>query len=132
MPNQPARCYDHMWKRQNTDVLKINVDAAFQHETHSGATGAITRDGRGIFIAAATCFFPQVCSVSSTEMKMIRNGLYLAGRIGSNKVLIKSNCSFVLDSLKAPETYVGSDVTTILESKQLALDFASISYMHRL
>lgn len=73
MPNQPARCYDHMWKRQNSDVVKINADVAFQHETFSGATGDIARDGRMIFIAATTWFFPQVCSVSSAEMKTIRN-----------------------------------------------------------
>ena len=52
--NQPDRSHDHMWKRPLSDVTKINVDAAFQAETLSGAIGAIARDSPGKFIAATT------------------------------------------------------------------------------
>jgi hypothetical protein len=62
-------------------------------------------------------------------MTAIWNGLYLAGRIGCNKVIIESDCSFVVEAVQQPaETYVGSDVTMVLECKQLGLDFASVSY----
>lgn len=30
-----------MWRRPSSDVVKVNVDAAFQSETLSGATGAL-------------------------------------------------------------------------------------------
>ena len=43
-----------MWKRPLSDVTKIKVDAAFQDQTLSGATGAIARDSQGKFIAATT------------------------------------------------------------------------------
>ena len=59
-----------------------------------------------------------------------QNELYLARRIGCNKLLIELDFSFVVDSIQTPETYVGSDVATVLECKQLALDFASVSYTH--
>jgi ribonuclease HI len=125
---QPMRIHDHMWKKPISDVVKINVDAAFQAETLSGATGAIARDGRGNFIAAATWFVPHVVGVDSAEMTAIRNGLYLAERIGCNKVIIESDSSFVAEAVQQPDTYVGSDVAMVLECKQLAMDFASVSY----
>ena len=67
-----------MWKKPCRDVIKINVDAAFQYETLSGATGVVARDGRGNFIAAITWFLPQTSRVDSAEITTIRNGLYLA------------------------------------------------------
>lgn len=129
MTGQPTRSHDHMWKRSTRDVVKINVDAAFRVETLSGATGAIAHDGRGNFIAAATWFIPQVTSVDSAEMTAIWNGLYLAGRGGCNKVIIESDCSFVVEAVQQPETYVGSDVAMVLECKLLGWTLR-VSHIH--
>ena len=96
---QPVRKHDHMWKKPTSDVVKMNIDAAFQAVTLSGATGAIAWDGRGNFIAAATWFVPHVVGVDSAEMIAIRNGLYLAERIGCNKVIIESD-TYVVEGVQ--------------------------------
>lgn len=43
-------------------------------------------------------------------------------------MIIESDCSFVVEAVQQPETYVGSDVAMVLECKHLGLDFASVSY----
>jgi hypothetical protein len=45
-------------------------------------------------------------------------------------VLVESANSFVVESVKNPDAYVGHDVATVLEYKQLSLDFASVEYSH--
>jgi hypothetical protein len=98
----PRRKEDQMWKKPCGDVIKINVDATFQYETLSGATGAVARDGRGNFIAAASWFLPHSSCVGSAEITAIRNGLYLAGRIGCNKVIIETDCTFAAEAVQKP------------------------------
>ena len=127
MNKQPDRSHDHMWKRSLSDVTKINVDAAFQAETLSGEIGAITRDSRGKFIDAATWYISQVSCVDSAETAAIRNGLYLAGKIGCNKFLIESDYCFVVESVQKPDAHAGLDAVKVAE---LALDFASVDYSH--
>jgi hypothetical protein len=93
-------------------------------------TGAIARDSRGKFIAAATWYIPQVNTVDSAKTTAIRNGLYLAGKIGCNKVLIESDNSFVVESVQNPDAHAGLDAVMVAECKHLALDFASVDYSH--
>jgi hypothetical protein len=42
----------HGWKKSQEELLKLNVDAAFNVDTGSGGTGAILRDHTGSCIAA--------------------------------------------------------------------------------
>ena len=64
------RKQDHIWKRPANDVIKVNVDAAFQADFLSGATGAIARDQRGTVIAAATWYLPQVSTRALMQLKL--------------------------------------------------------------
>lgn len=61
-PKCPIRKRDHMWKKPTRGSVKVNVDASFCTNIMSGATGAVARDEKGDFIAAATWFLPHVCS----------------------------------------------------------------------
>ena len=54
-----TKCFPPSLPDMLRHVIKINVDAAFQYETLSGATVAVARDGRGNFIPAATWFLQQ-------------------------------------------------------------------------
>ena len=96
----------------------------------SGATGAIAHDSQGKFIAAATWYIPQVSTVDSAETAAIHDGLYLAGKIRCNKVLIESDNSFVVESVQNPDAHAGLDAVMVAECKQIALDFASVEYSH--
>ena len=60
------------------------VDASFSAENLAAGTVAVARDEHGDFIAAASWFIPHVVSVDAAEMIAIRNGFYLAAKIGCN------------------------------------------------
>jgi hypothetical protein len=115
---------EKLWKKPGREHVKINVDALFHAETLSGACGAIVRDDHGDFIAAATWFLPHVRDVDSAELIAIRNGMFLTANLCCNKVEIESDCSFVVDSVKLMDEYLGPDVTVVMECKQMALDLS--------
>lgn len=77
---------------------------------------------RGDFIATTNWFVPHVRDVDSAELIAIRNGLYLAAHIGSNKVEVESDYLFVVDSVVRLDNYLGPDTAVIMECKQLAMD----------
>ena len=62
---------------------------------------------RGDFIATTNWFVPHVPEVHFTERIAIRNGLYLAAHIGSNKVEVELDCLFVVDSVVPMDNYLG-------------------------
>ena len=64
--NQPTCKRGHVWKKPETGVLKINVDASFYADNFTGASGVIKRDDRGKFLRAITHLIPHVASVEST------------------------------------------------------------------
>ena len=40
------------WMKPDPRTVKLNVDAAFHVDVGAGATGAVLRDDRGMFVAA--------------------------------------------------------------------------------
>lgn len=72
---------DFMWKKPSTGMIKINVDASVNMENGDGATGAIVRDDRGAFIAAATWVLPAVVRVDSAEITAIKMDYILQGKL---------------------------------------------------
>ena len=64
--------------------------------------------------------FLHVRSAESAELSAIRNGLYLAGRIGWNKVYIKSDSILAVKAVTRAHDYMGPDVAVIAECIQLA------------
>ena len=88
-----------MWKRPPQGIVKVNVDATFHPDMQSGATGAVTRDDKGNFLAAANWFLPHVNNVDCAELSAIRNGLYLAANVGGNRVIVESESAFAVQTL---------------------------------
>ena len=86
----------------------------------------MARDPKGNFISATTWVLPHVRSAESAEPSAIRNGLYLAGRIGCNKVYTEPDSTLVVEAVTRAHDYMGPDVAVIVECIQLALDFARI------
>jgi hypothetical protein len=56
--SQRRRC----WTKPLANSVKVNVDAAFSIENHSGASGVIIRNNQGIFLATSTILIPHVSS----------------------------------------------------------------------
>ena len=97
-------------------------------ETLSGSSGVVARHHKGNFISATTWVLPHVRSAESAEPSAIRNGLYLAGGIGWNKVYIESDSILAVEAVTRAHDYMGPDVAVIAECIQLTLNFASIDY----
>jgi hypothetical protein len=72
------------WKREG--FVSINVDAAFDFETRKGATGAIIRDKREIFLQHVAIML--IMHSIQAEALAIRYGLCLPNQIGANNVVV--------------------------------------------
>jgi hypothetical protein len=68
----------HGWERPSKGLIKLNVDASFDENTKTGATGAILRDFKGFFLAASNCFIAYADGVDSAEVIALKQGLELA------------------------------------------------------
>ena len=62
-------------------------------------------------------------SVDTAEMIAIRNGFYLAGKIGCNVVYIESDSSNAVSALNS-ETVLGQEAAILLESKEMGSNYA--------
>ncbi|KAI4971781.1 hypothetical protein ZWY2020_002695 [Hordeum vulgare] len=130
LPNHSTRKKDHTWKKVDPETIKINVDASFCAETHTGTCGAAARDHAGNFIAATTWVLSHVSSFDSTEINAIHRGILLASNIGCTKVTLESDSMNALSATESPEVYMGPDVTTMIEATILSLEFLEISFIH--
>ncbi|XBI13774.1 hypothetical protein VPH35_140465 [Triticum aestivum] len=87
------------------------------------------RDDQGEFIGAASWFVSHVQSAETSEIVAIRNGLYLAAKLGCNSVIVES------DSLNAIEAYnqddyLGPDEAVVAEGKTIGEDLAKFDVAH--
>ena len=126
-PNQPTRKLDQIWRKPDSGIVKINVDASFHADTMAGACGAVARDEHGTFIAAASWILPHVVSADSAEIYAIRFGLILAANIGCTKIVIESYSLNALEAASNPEAYMGGDAAVITEATILAMEFSTVS-----
>ena len=128
--NIPDRKREQMWRKPPRGWVNINVDASFSTETMSGTVGAIARDDRGEFVAAAAWFIPHVITAESTEIQAIRNRAWLAQHIGCNSLILESDNLNAVQAFDQQEIYNGNDAAVVMDGKQICTDFASVSYLH--
>lgn len=88
-----------MWQKPKRGSIKINVDASFSVEQIMGGTGAVARDGHGEFVVATSWFIPHVPSVEMAEILAIRNGYYLAAKIGCRSLIFESDSAVAVEAL---------------------------------
>ena len=106
------------------------MDAAFHHDSQSGATGVVARDDKGDFLAAASWFLPHVNNVDCVELCATRNGLYLAANVGGNRVIVESESAFAVQTLNQHEDYFGPEIVMVRECHNLANESEKVSYDH--
>ncbi|KAE8803819.1 Bidirectional sugar transporter SWEET14 [Hordeum vulgare] len=99
-----------MWKKSSHGMVKVNIDASFRADTLSKASGAVVRDDKRNFIAAASWFIPPVRDVDLAELMAIRNGIYVLSIIGCTKVEVESDCLFAVETLQSMDDYMGLTV----------------------
>ena len=65
-----------------------------------------------------------------TEVMAIRSGLILAEKLGCIKIIIESDSMLALEGICDPNAYMGTDVPIIAEGSLMAMEFASIDFVH--
>jgi ribonuclease HI len=94
-------------------VLKINVDGAFDRNSHTGAAGAVLRDNNGAFRAALARFLDSVGSALLAEAESLRDGVRLIPEGSIDHIILETN-SLELVLLWKNRVNHRSEVTAIL------------------
>lgn len=108
----------------------INIDAAFDSDSGTGATGAVIRDHTGGFIAAAENFLEHVADAPMAEAYALKEGLMLAQQIGCNRVIFQSHCMQVVDTMKDGGFSATTAAAIYEECHDLWKNFANVDIQH--
>ncbi|KAE8782424.1 hypothetical protein D1007_44087 [Hordeum vulgare] len=117
------------WSKPPHGYVKPNVDAGFDHDLLRGSIGAIIRDQKGQFLAAANDKI-DICYDSNTaEALAVRLGLNLARTIGCSKIVVNSNNLEIVEDLK--KGYSSSTASAIIDDCFfLGSEFKHVLYDH--
>jgi ribonuclease HI len=102
------------WRRPPPGYVKINTDGGFEVASRSGATGAVIRDGNGVFIKATARKLSSVASALVAEAEAWRDGLRLLGQSGHQQVILETDSLELITLWRAREKQC-SEVTPILK-----------------
>jgi ribonuclease HI len=116
------------WEKPKEDYVKLNVDAAFSPDSCSGATGAVIRDEKGVFIAGSSCGIEHIGDATMAEARAVRDGLLLAGQLGCNKVEVESDCMEVIETMMDNGNSAGVAAAIFEECAFLARGFSKVSF----
>ena len=89
---------DERWTKPDIKFIKLNVDAAYYVDEGVGATAAVIRDEKGMFLAAQCIFITHAASAVSTEARAMIDGLAFANSLGFPRVEAESDSSTVIES----------------------------------
>jgi hypothetical protein len=103
---------DPEWKKPLPGYVKINTDGGFDAASMSGATGAVIRDGNGVFIKAMARKLPSIASALVAEAEAWRDRLRLLGQSDYQQVILESD-SMVLITLWRTREEQCSEITPI-------------------
>jgi hypothetical protein len=88
------------WLKPPEGKVTVNVDAAFDEDEGCGSVGVVIRDSTGGVLAAAHSFVPHLIDAPMAEAYALKEGLMLAQHIGYNRLIIRSDCMEVVDTMK--------------------------------
>jgi hypothetical protein len=101
------------WCPPETGVLKINVDGAFDQNSHKGATGAVLQDSDGACRVASARFLDSVGSPLLAEAEGLRDGVRLIPESTAEHIILETD-SLELVSLWKNRNNHRLEVTAIL------------------
>jgi hypothetical protein len=89
-------------KKPEMGFVKINVDANFVEDDHSGATGLVVRDSGGVLLQAQPQWTEHAASLLIMEALAILDGVRLALDRGFQNVEIESDGQEVIKLIEDP------------------------------
>ena len=120
----------HGWCCSPEGILKLNVDATFNHDSGTGGTGAILRDNFGVFVAASCSDISFVEDATTAEARGLRDGLLLANEVGCNRICVEADCLEVVEIMQGGGNSLGPAATIYEECSFPARNFISIVFSH--
>ncbi|CAI9762880.1 unnamed protein product [Fraxinus pennsylvanica] len=92
------------WKAPPADFLKLNVDGATFHHLHEAGVGIVLRDQTGTVLMAASKGEWEVADPEMIEFLAVLRGLQLVMSMGISRLVIESDCLFVVSQLNDEES----------------------------
>ncbi|XP_016670040.1 uncharacterized protein [Gossypium hirsutum] len=92
-----------IWRPPGTEVIKINVDAAFQSPVRLAITAALARDSTGEIIGAETYLFANVVDAFVAEARACERALIFAGSMGFRRLIVEGDSLTIIKSIKKKE-----------------------------
>ena len=118
------------WKRASEGFVSVNVDAKYDINMRSGATGVVIRDDKGRFVGAGSKLIPFALDGATAEAQAVLDGIHLANQIGCQKLVIQSDCAGVIDTL-LEGGFSATVAAPIFEDIRIqASSFDKILFMH--
>ncbi|KAM3191940.1 hypothetical protein ACQJBY_069278 [Aegilops geniculata] len=111
-------------------LVKLNVDASFDHDWLSGTAGAVLRDDKGRFIAGGNWKFDWCADVLTAEILALRFGLLLAQRAGCNRLHVNSDNIEVINTMKNGGQSAGAAAAVFDDCYFLACDCPLTRFEH--
>ena len=121
---------DTKWYRPESRYMKLNVDASFQADACSGATGAVMHDYQGQFVAASTRFLPNIASAAMAKVVAMKEGLALASRLGCNAFIAKSDSTDTIEACIELNSRWNASAAIFADIVDLASMINSIEYRY--
>jgi ribonuclease HI len=118
------------WLPPEPRFIKLNVDATFFADSCTGATGAILRDYKGRFIAAATTFISHVRTSSMAEAVAMKEGLALADRLGFHHIRAESDSTETVDACNNGDRWWSEETAIFADCIDLAASIGDVSFKH--
>ncbi|KAE8780081.1 Cyclopropane-fatty-acyl-phospholipid synthase [Hordeum vulgare] len=129
--NKPKpRCMER-WKSPPGDVIKINLDAAYNPTTGGGGWGAIARDHEGVAVGLAAGKLAHLTDPLHAEIEALRYAIEFAEDQGMGRVIFKTDCSNLQQAISSTTQDRGPLGILFREAKfRLQLDFIEWTIMH--
>jgi ribonuclease HI len=120
----------HKWTRPDPKFVKLNVDASYHSDDGMGATAAVLRDEKGVFIAAQCRFYHHAADAMTMEALAMRDGLILANSMGFNRVEAESDSQNVVNYCQGQDQWWDSAAAIFAECIDVATSIGKVIFTH--
>ncbi|KAF5454638.1 hypothetical protein F2P56_024287 [Juglans regia] len=118
------------WNPPPRGFLKLNVDEAVFSDVRKAGLGVVLRDDKGKLVMAASKIENEVENPSTIELLALLRGLQLIVHLGFSKLLVESDCMFLVQELNNEQDSLSVDGNLIMEAKRLLKHFQEVEVQH--
>jgi hypothetical protein len=123
---QRVRYWAH-WTKPPEDVLKLNVDASFFHESKAGSWGFLIRDSDGDVMLIGRGRVNYLVSAFHAELIASLQGLQRATALGIGHIIVETDAKEVVAAIKT-QFYDGTAVGYLIDEIRTLLRLNFLAY----